>query len=303
MSVPHLREDIATTGSRPFPFADGSAAVHPLAAAHEAEVLDFLAIRPVHTVFMAGFIRDNGLESTLNRGSFYAYRDAQGQLEGVALIGHATLVEARNEAALTAFAHLARKNSNTHMIMGEEEKMARFWREYAEDAEQKPSIVCRELLLEQRWPAERCEVVPGLRLATLDDLGHNMSVNAEMAFEESGVNPMERDPIGYRMRTARRIEQNRVWVWVEGGRLIFKADIVSDTPEAIYLEGVYVNPEDRGKGYGLRCFSHLCRTLLARTVSICLLVNEENKKAQDFYSKAGYRLQSRYDTIFLRRAN
>ena len=300
MSVTHNREDIAATGRQSFSVANGSSAVHPLTAAHEAEVLDFLAARPVHTVFMAGFIRDNGLESSLNRGSFYAYRDAEGQLEGVALIGHATLVEARSEAALTAFAQLARKGSNAHMIMGEEEKIELFWRAYSE-IEQKPHIICSELLLEQRWPAEQCEVVTGLRLASLDDLGHVMSVNAEMAFEESGVNPMERDPIGYRMRTARRIEQNRVWVWVENERLIFKADIVSDTPEAIYLEGVYVNPEDRGKGYGLRCFSHLCRTLLARTVSICLLVNEENKKAQDFYAKAGYKLQSRYDTIFLPR--
>ena len=303
MSAPHIREDNAVAGRQPLSFADDYLGIHPLTAAHETEVLDFLAARPVHTVFMAGFIRDNGLESTLNRGSFYAYRDAEGRLEGVALIGHATLVEARSEAALTAFARLARNNSSTHMIMGEEEKIERFWQEYAQDVEQKPRIVCRELLLEQRWAAGRHEVVPGLRLATLDDLGHVMSVNAKMAFEESGVNPMDADPMGYRMRTARRIEQNRVWVWAEGDRLIFKADIVSDTPEAIYLEGVYVNAEERGKGYGLRCFSHLCRTLLARTVSICLLVNEENKKAQDFYTKAGYKLQSRYDTIFLRRKN
>ncbi len=300
MSVSIIREEMAATGPQSLSVANGPSAVHLLTDEHETEVLNFLAARPVHTVFMAGFIRDNGLESTLNRGSFYAYRDAEGQLEGVALIGHATLVEARSDAALTAFARLARNGSNAHMIMGEEEKIELFWRAYSE-IEQKPHIICSELLLEQRWPAEQCEIVSGLRLATLDDLGHVMLVNAEMAFEESGVNPMERDPIGYRMRTARRIEQNRVWVWVEGDRLIFKADIVSDTPEAIYLEGVYVNPEDRGKGYGLRCFSHLCRTLLARTVSICLLVNEQNKKAQEFYAKAGYKLQSRYDTIFLPR--
>ncbi len=299
MSVSLIREENAATTPHSLSIAKSHSVVHPLSAAHETEVLDFLAARPVHTVFIAGFIRDNGLESTLNRGSFYAYRDAKGKLEGVALIGHATLVEVRSEAALKAFARLAREAFKPHMIMGEEEKIKLFWREYALEIEQKPRIVCRELLLEQRWPAGQCEVVSGLRLATPDDLGHIMSVNAEMAFEESGVNPMERDPIGYRTRTARRIEQNRVWVWREDNQLIFKAEIFADTPEAIYLEGVYVNPEDRGKGYGLRCFSHLCRTLLARTVSICLLVNEQNKKAQAFYTKAGYRLQSRYDTIFL----
>ncbi len=303
MSVSVIRDEKAAIRPPSLSIAHRHPVVHPLTAAHESEVLVFLAARPVHTVFLAGFIRDNGLESTLNRGSFHAYRDAEGHLEGVALIGHATLVETRSEAALTAFARLAREGLNPHMIMGEEEKIELFWREYAQETEQKPRIVCRELLLEQRWPAKQYEVVSGLRLATPDDLGHVMSVNAEMAVEESGVNPMESDPLGFRMRTARRIAQNRVWVWIEDDRLIFKADILADTPEAIYLEGVYVNPQDRGKAYGLRCFSHLCRTLLARTVSICLLVNEQNKKAQAFYTKAGYRLQSRYDTIFLRRAN
>ena len=63
---------------------------------------------------MAGFIRDNGVVSPLNRGTFYACRDVAGRLEGVAHIGHATLVEARSEAALSAFAHLAQRYPRTH---------------------------------------------------------------------------------------------------------------------------------------------------------------------------------------------
>ena len=61
------------------------------------EVLAFLRIRPVHTVVMASFINDNGLESDLNRGAFFAYRDEAGKLEGVALLGHTTLIEARSD--------------------------------------------------------------------------------------------------------------------------------------------------------------------------------------------------------------
>jgi len=59
-----------------------------------------LAERPLHTVCIAGFIRDNGLESPLNRGRFYACRNSEGLLEGVALIGHATLIEARTTRAM-----------------------------------------------------------------------------------------------------------------------------------------------------------------------------------------------------------
>jgi predicted GNAT family acetyltransferase len=37
-----------------------------------------------------------------------------------------------------------------------------------------------------------------------------------------------------------------VWVIVKDQRLIFKADIQAETPEVIYLEGVYVSPKARG---------------------------------------------------------
>ncbi|HKQ99565.1 MAG TPA: GNAT family N-acetyltransferase [Pyrinomonadaceae bacterium] len=272
--------------------------VEVLTAGREDEVLAFLSARPSHTVFMMGMIRDNGLESSFNRGTFYACRDAAGQLQGVALIGHATLIEARTEAALQAFARIAQNCQRTHMIMGEMEKVETFWNYYAEGG-RSPRLSCRELLFEQRWPVEVREAVRGLRRATLADLELVMPVQAEMALAESGVNPLEADPLGFRVRCARRIEQGRVWVLVENGRLVFKADVISDTAEVIYLEGIYVAAEERGKGYGLRCLSQLSRQLLARTKSVCLLVNELNKTAHSFYQKAGYKMAGLYDTIFL----
>ncbi len=69
-----------------------------------AEVLDFLAGRPIHTVFMASLIRDNGVVSSLNRGSFFGCRNERGTLEGVALLGHATLIETESTECIKAFA-------------------------------------------------------------------------------------------------------------------------------------------------------------------------------------------------------
>jgi uncharacterized protein len=272
--------------------------VSALTDGSENEVLAFLAANPLHTVVMAGLISDNGIVSPLNRGTFYACRDAADQLEGVALIGHVTMVEVQTEAALKAFAELAAQDNRcAHVILGEQEQVRRFWNYYAQ-AGQPIRLVCRELLFEQRWPIEVREAV-NLRPATLDDIEQVMPVHAQMAFEECGVNPMEKDPKGFRLRTARRIEQGRVWVLMEQGRLIFKADIISDTPEAIYLEGIYVHPEERGKGYGVRCISQLSRALLQRAQSICLLVNEQNQRAHACYQRAGYKKRGYCDTIFL----
>jgi len=288
-------EELAATAAA---VAPDSLAVHPLTNEHELEVLAFLAERPLHTVVMAGHIRDNGIKSLFNRGSFHACRNGEGQLEGVALLGHATLIETRSEAALAAFARLAQTCPDAYMIMGEQEKVERFWRYYAR-VNQLPRRVCRELLFEQQWPIEAREPVRDLRLATLTDLEEVMPIQAEMALSESGINPLEADPVGFRLRCLRRIEQERVWVWVDDGRLIFKADIISDTPQVIYLEGVYVNPQERGKGYGLRCLSQLGQTLLTRAGSLCVLVNDESQSAQLFFERAGFKLRSYYDTVFL----
>jgi predicted GNAT family acetyltransferase len=277
-------------------------AVQALTREHEREVLAFLARRPLHTVILASYIRDNGLVSPLNRGTFYGCRNAEGLLEGVALIGHATVFEAHTDAALEAFARLAQECPSAHVMMGEQEKIERFWSYYAE-AGQLPRLISRELLFEQKWPVQVREDVPGLRLATPDDLDLVAPVQAEMAFEESGINPLETDPLGFRTRCARRIEQRRVWVWVEEGRLIFKADIIAKTPEVNYLEGIWVNPEERGKGYGLRCMSQLSRSLLMQTDAVSLLVNEQNKRALALYPKAGYKLRGCYDTIFLKKSH
>ena len=278
-----------------------AASVHPLAESHsESEVLDFLAGRPAHAVIMSGLIRDNGFESPFNRGTFYACRDAAGRLEGVALIGHAVYVEARTDAAIRAFALLAQERRDAHMILGEKEMVGRFW-DYYGRAGQAPRLFCRELLYELRWPVSASAPVPGLRPATLDDLMLVMPVHAAMAYEESGVNPIDVDLHGFRMRCARRIEHGRVWVMVEGGNLIFKADICSETPDCVYVEGVYVDPASRHKGYGLRCLSQLGCTLLGRAKAVSALVNEQNLAAQALFQKAGYKLRGRYDTIFLER--
>jgi hypothetical protein len=156
---------------------------------------------------MASLLRDNGVLSPLNRGRLYGYRGWRGQFEGIALLGHATLIEARTESSLAAFAKLAQNSRLPHLIRGEEELIKRFWRAYGKAGEVE-SNVCRELLLEQVNAPEGTEV-RGLRQATLDDLESVLKINAEMAQEESGTDPLKRDPEGFRYRTARRITRGR----------------------------------------------------------------------------------------------
>jgi ribosomal protein S18 acetylase RimI-like enzyme len=270
--------------------------IERLAAEQEFEVLEFLGRRPLHNVAMMSLIRDNGLISALNRGTFYACRDANRQLEGIALIGHATLLETISDRALKAFARVIRECPEIHLIMGEQERIQDLWDHCAGRHMRR---ACRELLFELCWPVEVLDVTPQLQLATANELELIMPVQANMAFEESGVNPLAVDPIGFRRRCLRRIEQGRTWVVVENGGLVFKADIIAETNEVIYLEGVWLSEEARNQGLGVSFVAELSRLLLKRAHSICLLVNERNKRAQAFYKKCGYLYRATYETIFL----
>lgn len=282
------------------PAPDVTLTVSELTEEETNEVIAFLSERPIHTVCMIGLIRDNGLISEHNRGTFYGCRNSEGRLEGVALIGHATLIETRTRGAIREFALVAQIHNRLHMIMAEQEKVEEFWNYYADDG-QSMRLACRELLFELKNAVETRKEVKGLRLANLDDLHLIVPVHAAMAEAESGINPLETDREGFLARCARRISKNRVWVMIEDGKLIFKADIQAETPEIIYLEGVYVNPEFRGTGLARRCFAQLCENLLTKTRSVCVLANEENEKAHAFYRMCGFKRISNYDTIFLKK--
>ncbi|HZS06768.1 MAG TPA: GNAT family N-acetyltransferase [Blastocatellia bacterium] len=248
---------------------------------------------------MSSLILDNGLENPLNRGTFYGCRDIDGQLRGVALIGHALLISAWSRSALKAFAFLARGYTSAHVLMDSPERLAQFWHYYS-TAGQPPRLLCRELCFEQRRQVRPALPVAGLRLATAGDLDLVIPVQAQMAEAESGVNPLTDDPSGFRDRCLRRIECGRMWVWVEQGRLIFKADLQAETPGVGYLEGVWVSPQERNRHYGLHCLQQLTCELLRSRHTIYLLVNEQNQNAQAFYRRAGYRQCGSYETIFLR---
>lgn len=275
----------------------GGSDLERLADKDREEVLPFLSRRPVHTVFMAGLIHDNGLTSPSNRGDFYGHRNEKGELDGVALIGQKTVIEAQDDDAFHSLMIFALEQPALHLIRGEDKSIERLLA-HLESAERKPRLVCRELLLEQTATVEDIQPVDGLRHATIDELEQVMSINSRMAFEESGTNPLQRDWRGVSARTARRIEQGRVWVLVEKGRIIFKADVISETPEVIFLEGVYVHPEERARGLASRCMTQLGRILLRRASSLILIVNQENRHALALYDKINYKLRSTYRTVY-----
>jgi GNAT superfamily N-acetyltransferase len=263
-----------------------------------SEVLAFLSVRPVHTVVMSSFINDNGIESQLNRGVYYGFRNRKGELEGVALIGHSTLVEARSDEALKALAFQARNAATPlHLVMSSGDAAERFWN-YMTDGRRAPRLTCTEALFEISFPFAVRGTEHKLEKATMDWLIPVAEAQAEVAFIECGVDPMAKDREGFLKRVARRIGQGRVFVVTDSEKLVFKADVIAETDDCVYLEGIYVSPEYRGKGIGSDCLAALSLELLNRVSNICMLSNVEFKSAHRSFMKAGYRNTDHCTTLF-----
>ena len=139
----------------------------------------------------------------------------------------------------------------------------------------------------------------GLRPATLDDLELLMPACAAAHEQELGLDPLRRDPDGFRWRTRSQIDEGRSWLWEEDGAILFKAEASAWTPRAVQLQQVWTDPEVRGRGYATRALADLLRLLLRRVPAACLFVRAENVTAIRLYERVGMRHTIDYRSVLL----
>jgi uncharacterized protein len=248
-----------------------------------AEILDFCAREPIERVFLEDVAR-RGL------GRFAALRDG-GELVAVCHVG-ANVVPSGSGAE--GFAKVAAR-ARPRMLIGEERAVTELWEaareglpEAREDRPGQPVYV-----LDQ--PPEPGE--SALRPARPGDLELLIRTSAAAFYEEVGIDAYARDPALFEWRTKTQIDEGRSWLWEEDGTVLFKAEASAWTDHAVQLQQVWVDPAMRGRGYGKRGLSDLCRYLLERTPSVCLFVRPENAAAIALYDSIGMRRVGTYRSL------
>jgi uncharacterized protein len=171
------------------------------------------------------------------------------------------------------------------MIIGEERAVGQLW-EAARDRMPRP----RDDRPGQ--PVYVLEKPPepggtGLRRATTRDLELLVPAWGEAHYEEIGIDPLVRDPEGFRWRTRAQVEEGRSWIWLEDGVIRFKAEASAWTPAAVQLQQVWVDPASRNRGDAKRALRDLFRLLLAQVPAVCLFVRPENAAAIKVYEGTG----------------
>ena len=247
------------------------------------QILAFCAEEPIERVFLEDIAR-RGL------GRFSALAE-DGRLAALCHIG-ANVVPSGDGCAY--FAEAAARGQ-ARMIIGEERAVDELWDEARrrmpkprDDRPGQPVYVLDE-------PPESGDT--GLRRATVADLDLLVPACAAAHREEIGIDPLRRDPEGFRWRTRAQIDEGRSWLWLEGDVILFKAEASAWTPAAVQLQQVWVDPSVRNRGYASRALRDLCRLLLERVPAVCLFVRPENAPAIRVYDGIGMRRTISYRSL------
>jgi uncharacterized protein len=248
------------------------------------QILAFCAEDPVERVFLEDVAR-RGL------GRFSAVEERGGSLAALCHVGANVVPSGRDCGAFAGVAAAGR----ARMIIGEEGAVSDLWSAAARslpsprmDRPGQPVYV----LSEPPSPGET-----GLRRATVRDLELLLPACAAAHEEEIGVNPLRRDPEGFRWRTRSQIEEGRSWLWAERGRILFKVEASAWTPTSVQLQQVWVEPGERNRGYGQRGMRDICRLLLEMTPTVCLFVRAENSPAIHVYESVGMQRRGSYRSL------
>ncbi len=139
----------------------------------------------------------------------------------------------------------------------------------------------------------------GLRPATLADVDLLVPSCAAAHHEELAVDPLRRDPGGFRWRTRAQVEEGRSWLWAVDGLIRFKAEASAWTPSAVQLQQVWTDPPARRQGFAGRALRDLIRLLLDGTPTVCLFVRSENAPAIRLYESVGMHHVLDYRSVLL----
>jgi uncharacterized protein len=126
------------------------------------------------------------------------------------------------------------------------------------------------------------------RYATAGDLDQLVPACAAMHKEEVGIDPLERDAVGYRDRVRELVERQRAIVQIKEGFIASKCEFSAVSSEAVQLMGVWTHPQFRRRGLARTMLREVCGHLFRRGKDVTLFVNDFNLPAVALYESIGF---------------
>jgi uncharacterized protein len=275
-----------------------SAAIRLLDERDRGAVLAICDRDPITNVFVGSRVRALGLTPGRLGAQLWGH-GSSGKIESLCYSGANLVPVAATAEAIAAFAERAlRQGRRCSSVVGPSGDIQALWS-----------------LLRPHWgPAREVRAVQpvlaisGPPLVPADPqvrrvLPHEADILwpacVAMFTEEVGVSPTTGDGgASYRARMEQLIRAGRAFARIENGRVLFKAEIGAVTPQVCQVQGVWVNPDFRGRGLaapGMAAVVSESATTIAPVVS--LYVNDYNRPAKATYKRVGFTEAGRFMSV------
>lgn len=253
---------------------------------------------PVVNVFAAHRARTTRLEPRWLGGQVWGMFDS-GELRSACHVGaNLVPVECSPEDARAFAGRAAGHGRTVATIVGPQDAVAPMW-----DVLQPAWGQAREIRWAQAHMALDGEPLvepdPQVRVTPEDQLDVIYPACVAMYREEVGTDPETGVPQGlYRTRVTQLVSRRWSFSRIEGGRVLFKAEVASASPYAAQVQGVWVNPEHRGEGLSVGGMAAVAQIVRREIAPVCsLYVNHWNLPARRAYERVGFRRTATFATV------
>ncbi|MCL7381774.1 DUF4081 domain-containing GNAT family N-acetyltransferase [Streptomyces sp. 35G-GA-8] len=253
--------------------------------------LAILESEPVENAFVTSRVQVAGLDPWRLGGEMWGWY-ADGRLRSLCYSGANLVPICATPEAVRAFADRARRaGRRCSSIVGPAGPTAQLWRLLEPSWGPAREIRAHQpLMVTERIPTSVAPD-PLVRRIRKTELEVIMPACVAMFTEEVGVSPLAGDGgLLYQARVAELVGAGRSFARIDDGRVIFKAEIGAATPRACQIQGVWVDPEFRGRGLSEAGMAAVVRYALADVAPVVsLYVNDYNTPARAAYRRVGFR--------------
>ena len=262
------------------------------------EVLALLDRDPVADVFVASRIRGAGLAEGRLGAQVWGYGE-RGRLESLCYSGANLVPVQAGPEAVRAFAERARRQGRRcSSLVGESQAVQHLWSLLSPSWGRARAVRDAQPGMALDGPPAAAPA-PAVRQVRRDEVAPLLPACIAMFTEEIGVSPLVGDGGAlYRARVTELVTQGRAYARIEGGRVLFKAEVGAATSSVCQVQGVWVDPELRGRGLsvgGTAAVAALARAHVAPVVS--LYVNDFNTAARRAYERVGFRQVGTFTSV------